>query len=96
MSSNGLLSTVSVVTAAVLVAAAIKGARTVSTVMLVFGVLFLLSAFANLAVLETSANILAFSMSNGVPREYGGRPSTVSLPFRRRVVVAGVVAADWS
>ncbi|HEX5569400.1 MAG TPA: DUF4383 domain-containing protein [Streptomyces sp.] len=66
LSSNGLLSTVSVVTAAILVAAAIRGARTVSTVMLVLGVLFLLSAFANLAVLGTSANILAFSMSNVV------------------------------
>jgi uncharacterized protein DUF4383 len=66
LSSNGLLSTVSVVTAGILVAAAVKGARTVSTVMLVFGVLFLLSAFANLAVLETNANILAFSMSNVV------------------------------
>jgi hypothetical protein len=66
LSSNGLLSTISVGTAAVLVAAAVRGARTVSTVMLLVGVAFLASAFANLAVLESSANVLAFSMSNVV------------------------------
>ena len=41
LSSNGLLSTISVVTAAVLVAAALRGSRVASTVMLVIGVLFL-------------------------------------------------------
>jgi hypothetical protein len=66
LSSNGLLSTVSVVTAAVLIGAAVRGARTASTVMLVLGVAFLLSALANLAVLESEFNILAFSMANVV------------------------------
>jgi uncharacterized protein DUF4383 len=66
LSSNGLLSTISVVTAAILIAAAVRGARTASTVMLVFGVLFLLSALANLAVLRTAVNVLAFSMANVV------------------------------
>jgi hypothetical protein len=64
LSSNGLLSTISLVTAAVLVAAALRGSRVASTVMLVIGVLFLVSALANLAVLETSLNFLAFSMAN--------------------------------
>lgn len=64
MSSNGLLSTISVLTAAVLIAAAIYGPRVASTVMTVIGALFLLSALANLAVLRTDLNVLAFEMSN--------------------------------
>lgn len=66
LSSNGLLSTISVVTAVVLVAAALRGPRTASTVMIVVGVLFLVSALANLAVLETGWNVLAFGISNVV------------------------------
>ena len=64
LSSNGLLSTVSVATAAVLVVAAFRSARTTSTIMMVIGVLFLVSAFANLAVLRTELNLLAFEMPN--------------------------------
>jgi uncharacterized protein DUF4383 len=66
LSSNGLLSTISVVTAAVLIAAALRGPRTASTVMIAVGVLFLVSALANLAVLRTGLNILAFQFSNVV------------------------------
>jgi hypothetical protein len=66
LSSNGLLSTVSVVTAAVLLFAAFRSARTASTIMIVIGTLFLLSALANLALLRTSFNVLAFSMANVV------------------------------
>jgi Domain of unknown function (DUF4383) len=64
LSSNGLLSTVSVVTAAVLIAAALRSPRIASAVMMVVGALFLVSALANLAVLESSLNILAFRLSN--------------------------------
>jgi hypothetical protein len=64
MSSNGLLSTISLVTAAVLVFSAFRSPRTASTVMIVIGVLFLLSALANLAVLNTGLNVLAFGLSN--------------------------------
>ena len=64
MSSNGLLSTISVVTAIVLIAAALRGPRIASTVMTVVGVLFLVSALANLAVLRSDLNVLAFEMSN--------------------------------
>jgi hypothetical protein len=64
MSSNGLLSAISVVTAAVLIGAAIRGSRIASTVMIVVGSLFLLSALVHLAVLRTSFNVLAFEMSN--------------------------------
>ncbi|SDP02525.1 protein of unknown function [Klenkia soli] len=64
LSSNGLLSTISLVTAAVLVAAAVKGGRVAGIVMTGVGVAFLLSAFWHLFVLNTSLNVLAFAMSN--------------------------------
>jgi hypothetical protein len=64
MSSNGLLSTVSVLTAVVLLTAAARGPRIASTVMIVVGTLFLISGLANMAVLRTSFNVLAFEMTN--------------------------------
>jgi hypothetical protein len=64
LSSNGLLSTLSVIFAAVLIGADLRGPRVASTVMIVVGSLFLLSALVNLAVLRTSFNVLAFEMSN--------------------------------
>ncbi|MFD2091439.1 DUF4383 domain-containing protein [Blastococcus deserti] len=64
MSSNGLLSTLSVVVAVVLLAAAGRSPRTASTVMLVLGPLFLLSALVNGVVLGTRLNWLAFEVSN--------------------------------
>jgi hypothetical protein len=64
LSSNGLLSTISVVTALVLIAAAVRGPRIASAVMIAVGVLFLVSALANLAVLESGLNLLAFRLSN--------------------------------
>ena len=64
LSSNGLLSTISVLTAAVLIAAAVRGPRIASTVMMAIGVLFLLSALANLAVLNSPFNLLAFRLTN--------------------------------
>lgn len=66
LSSNGLLSVISLVTAAVLVAAVLRSARVASTVMIVVGSLFLLSALANLAVLRTAWNVLAFRFANVV------------------------------
>jgi precorrin-3B synthase len=64
LSSNGLLSTVSVVTAAVLLFAAFRSARTASTIMMGIGALFLLSALVSLALLRTHLNVLAFEMAN--------------------------------
>ncbi len=64
LSSNGLLSTISVITAAVLITAALRGPRIASTVMIAVGSLFLLSGLANLAVLRTSFNVLAFELAN--------------------------------
>jgi uncharacterized protein DUF4383 len=64
LSSNGALSVLSVVVAFVLFGAAFRGPRVASTVMIVLGVLFLLSALGNMAVLRTGLNFLAFEMSN--------------------------------
>lgn len=64
LSSNGLLSTISIVTAAVLVFSAFRSPRTASTVMIVVGSLFVLSALVNLAVLRTDWNLLAFKWPN--------------------------------
>jgi hypothetical protein len=52
------------VTAAVLIGTALYSSRVASTTMLVIGALFLVSALANLAVLNTDFNVLAFSMAN--------------------------------
>ena len=64
MSSNGLLSAISLTTAAVLVAAAVRGGRPASTVLIAIGGLFLVSAFVNLALLGTGLNVLAFRLPN--------------------------------
>jgi hypothetical protein len=64
MSSNGLLSTVSVVTAAVLFSAATMGPRPASNVMIIVGTLFLVAGLASMVVLRTEINVLAFEMTN--------------------------------
>jgi hypothetical protein len=66
MSSNGLLSLLSLVVAGVLLGAAFRGPRTASTVMIVLGVLFLVSGLVNLALLRTTSDLLAFRMGNVV------------------------------
>lgn len=64
LSSNGLLSVISLVVAVLLIAAAIRGGRTASTVLVVLGALFLLSGVLNVLVLDTPLNLLAFRMPN--------------------------------
>lgn len=64
LSSNGLLSTISLVVGAVLIGAALRGGRISSTITAVVGVLFLLSGLVNLAVLDTGLNLLAFRIPN--------------------------------
>ena len=66
ISSNGLLSTISVVIGAGLIASAFAPRATSSWVATVVGAVFVLAGFANLAVLETSANVLAFELPNVV------------------------------
>ncbi|HEY2205715.1 MAG TPA: DUF4383 domain-containing protein [Pseudonocardia sp.] len=72
LSSNGLLSLISLVVGAVLVAAGLRGGRIASTVSVVLGVAFMLSGFANVLVLGTSANLLAFGVSNVIFSEVAG------------------------
>lgn len=64
LSSNGVLSLLSLLVGAVLLAAAARGGRTASTVTTVIGGLFLLSGLAHLAILNTEANLLAFELPN--------------------------------
>jgi hypothetical protein len=64
LSSNGLLSVISLVVGAILIVAAARGGRTASTVTVVVGAAFLLSGLLNVLVLETPLNLLAFRMSN--------------------------------
>lgn len=64
LSTNGLLSTISLVVGVILIAAALRGGRVSSTVTAGVGALFLLSGLVNLAVLDTDFNLLAFRMSN--------------------------------
>lgn len=66
LSSNGLLSVISIVVGALLIAAGAIGGPVASTATAVIGALFLLSGLANLAVLETEWNLLAFEMQNVV------------------------------
>lgn len=67
MTSNGLLSTVSIVVGAILVVAAVLGGPVASTTCVVVGALFLLSGLLNLiALVHPSLNVLAFTMPNVV------------------------------
>ncbi|MGH4010317.1 MAG: DUF4383 domain-containing protein [Pseudonocardiaceae bacterium] len=64
LSSNGLLSAISLIVGGVLIAAAWRGGRSSSTITVVIGALFLLSGLINLAVLDTGLNLLAFRLPN--------------------------------
>lgn len=64
LSSNGLLSVISLVVGALLVVSATRSGPTASTTAIVLGVAFLLSGMANMLVLNTSLNILAFQLPN--------------------------------
>lgn len=64
LSSNGMLSTISLIVGGILIVAAFRGGRTSSTVTAVIGALFLLSGLVNLAVLDSELNLLAFRMPN--------------------------------
>lgn len=64
LSSNGALSTISVVVGLILLAAALIGGNTSAWANTIFGALFLISGVANLALLRTDLNFLAFRMTN--------------------------------
>jgi hypothetical protein len=64
LTSNGLLSWISIATALVLIVGAVKGGNTASTVNILVGTLFVLSGFVNLALLDSGANLLDFRIPN--------------------------------
>ncbi|MEU3710296.1 DUF4383 domain-containing protein [Streptomyces catenulae] len=64
LNTNGALSVLSIVVGAILFGGMIIGGNFASTLNIVLGVLFLLSGFANLALLQTDANFLAFKIQN--------------------------------
>jgi hypothetical protein len=64
LSSNGLLSTISLIVGVILIGAAVRGGRISSTITVTVGLLFLLSGLLNLTVLDTKLNLLAFRLPN--------------------------------
>ncbi|MFD4026633.1 DUF4383 domain-containing protein [Streptomyces sp. NPDC058576] len=64
LSSNGLLSLISLLVGALLIAGAAVGGNVASTVNMTVGSLFLISGFIHLFILDRAANILDFSMPN--------------------------------
>ncbi|MFD7708152.1 DUF4383 domain-containing protein [Streptomyces sp. NPDC059785] len=64
LSTNGSLSILSIVVGLLLFAGMVIGGNVASTVNMVAGVLFILSGFANLALLDTDYNFLAFRIQN--------------------------------
>jgi hypothetical protein len=64
LTSDGALSLLSVLFGAVLMAGAVKGGNTASTVNISVGILFILSGFVNLGLLAGPHNFLAFHMRN--------------------------------
>ncbi|MFF4590304.1 DUF4383 domain-containing protein [Streptomyces sp. NPDC001388] len=64
MSTNGVLSLISVVVGLSLVVGGIVGGNFASTLNMTVGALFLLSGFAHIFVLDRPANILDFGMTN--------------------------------
>ncbi|MET9843694.1 DUF4383 domain-containing protein [Streptomyces ossamyceticus] len=64
MSTNGVLSLISVVVGLALVGGALVGGNFASTLNMTVGALFLLSGFLHLFILDRPANVLDFGMSN--------------------------------
>ncbi|MFD8420058.1 DUF4383 domain-containing protein [Streptomyces sp. NPDC059466] len=64
LNTNGTLSVVSICAGLILFAGMVIGGNVASTVNMVLGVLFILSGFLNLALLDTSFNFLAFHIQN--------------------------------
>ncbi|MEU5213837.1 DUF4383 domain-containing protein [Streptomyces sp. NPDC020742] len=64
LNTNGALSVLSIIVGVILFAGMVIGGNFASTLNMVFGGLFLLSGFVNLALLQTNANFLAFRIQN--------------------------------
>ncbi|MFJ3670404.1 DUF4383 domain-containing protein [Streptomyces sp. NPDC090106] len=66
MSTNGVLSLVSVIVGVALVCGAVVGGNFASTLNMVVGTLFLLSGFVHVFILDKPSNVLGFGMTNVV------------------------------
>ncbi|MEU6389757.1 DUF4383 domain-containing protein [Streptomyces sp. NPDC046939] len=66
MSTNGVLSLVSVVVGLVLIAGGVIGGNVASTINMAVGTLFLLSGFVHIFLLDKPGNVLDFGMTNVV------------------------------
>lgn len=66
LSTNGLLSLISVAFGGLLIAGSVVGGNVASTLNMTIGALFLLSGFGHLFILHRAANILDFGMPNVV------------------------------
>lgn len=64
LSTNGALSVLSLCVGALLLAGMVIGGNVASTLNMTLGILFVLSGFMNLALLDTSNNFLAFRIQN--------------------------------
>ncbi|WP_079023655.1 DUF4383 domain-containing protein [Streptomyces odonnellii] len=64
LNTNGALSVLSICVGLLLLAGMVVGGNIASTLNMVLGVLFIASGFVNLALLDTSYNILAFHIQN--------------------------------
>ncbi|GGX85769.1 DUF4383 domain-containing protein [Streptomyces fructofermentans] len=64
LNTNGALSVLSICVGLLLFVGMVIGGNFASTVNMVLGVLFILSGFVNLALLETDLNFLAFEIQN--------------------------------
>ncbi|MFJ3498417.1 DUF4383 domain-containing protein [Streptomyces sp. NPDC086091] len=64
LTTNGVLSLISVVVGLALVAGGVVGGNFASTLNMVVGSLFLLSGFVHVFILDRSANVLDFGMTN--------------------------------
>ncbi|MFJ6725144.1 DUF4383 domain-containing protein [Streptomyces sp. NPDC091281] len=64
LTTNGVLSLISVVVGLALVAGGVVGGNVASTLNMVVGSLFLLSGFVHVFILDRSANVLDFGMTN--------------------------------
>ncbi|MZD05072.1 DUF4383 domain-containing protein [Streptomyces sp. SID5785] len=64
LNTNGALSVLSICVGLLLFAGAVIGGNVASTLNMTLGILFILSGFVNLALLDTGANVLAFKIQN--------------------------------
>jgi hypothetical protein len=64
LNTNGMLSVLSICVGLLLLAGMVMGGNVASTINMVLGVLFILSGFVNLALLDTDLNFLAFRIPN--------------------------------